>query len=220
MRRQGFTPQGFTLIELLVVIAIIAILAAILFPVFARAREKARQSSCLSNTKQIMASILMYSQDYDDIYPMVAIANTRWTPPAGGAEVVGDMSWPICLRPYMRNTQVFNCPSVSTAWNGNGNTDDIQYGYNDRLSGVAQAKFTYVSELCCIADGGTGPNCELGCTDSDCRNDIALTRHNEGANIGFADGHCKWLQGSNVPADTYDGSGSSTMTKFWDPMCM
>ncbi len=220
--------QGFTLIELLVVIAIIAILAAILFPVFARAREKARQSSCLSNTKQIMASVLMYSQDYDDIYPMVAIANTRWTPPAGGAEVVGDMPWPICLRPYIRNTQIFNCPSassvwhgdVSTAWRGDASTHDIQYGYNDRLSGVAQAKFTYVSELCCIADGGTGSNCELDCTDINCRHDIALTRHNEGANIGFADGHCKWVRGSNVPADTYDGSDSSTMTEFWDPTCM
>ena len=60
--------RGFTLIELLVVIAIIAILAAILFPVFARAREKARQTSCLSNMKQISLSVLMYAQDYDDIY--------------------------------------------------------------------------------------------------------------------------------------------------------
>jgi prepilin-type N-terminal cleavage/methylation domain-containing protein/prepilin-type processing-associated H-X9-DG protein len=217
---QGFSAQAFTLIELLVVIAIIAILAAILFPVFARAREKARQSSCLSNTKQIMASILMYSQDYDDIYPLAVIANTRWTPPAGGTEVIGDMPWPICLSPYINNTQIFNCPSVSTAWRGDAITDDIQYGYNDRISGVAQAKFTYVSELCCIADGGSGPNCELDCTDGDCRNDIALTRHNEGANIGFADGHCKWLRGSNVPADTYDGSDSATMTRFWDPTCM
>jgi len=60
------TRKGFTLIELLVVIAIIAILAAILFPVFARAREKARSSSCLSNTKQIVLAILMYAQDYDE----------------------------------------------------------------------------------------------------------------------------------------------------------
>src|SRR5882724_457674 len=64
--------QGFTLIELLVVIAIIAILAAILFPVFAQAREKARQTSCLSNNKQIGLAVLMYAQDYDEYYPMGA----------------------------------------------------------------------------------------------------------------------------------------------------
>src|SRR5437879_5589180 len=62
-------PMGFTLIELLVVIAIIAILAAILFPVFAQAREKARQSSCISNNKQVALATMMYSQDYDELYP-------------------------------------------------------------------------------------------------------------------------------------------------------
>ena len=72
MRRQG-SPRGFTLIELLVVIAIIAILAAILFPVFAQAREKARQATCLSNLKQLSLGVLMYVQDYDEQFP----------PPAG-----------------------------------------------------------------------------------------------------------------------------------------
>ncbi|MBC7807537.1 MAG: prepilin-type N-terminal cleavage/methylation domain-containing protein, partial [Akkermansiaceae bacterium] len=68
-RNQGRVKSGFTLIELLVVIAIIAILAAILFPVFAQAREKARQISCLSNQKQIGIAMMMYVQDYDETYP-------------------------------------------------------------------------------------------------------------------------------------------------------
>ena len=84
--------SGFTLIELLVVIAIIAILAAILFPVFAKAREKARQSSCLSNVKQIMLGVLQYCQDYDENLP---IGTSYWYAPDGGgaASRTDPMPW-------------------------------------------------------------------------------------------------------------------------------
>jgi prepilin-type N-terminal cleavage/methylation domain-containing protein/prepilin-type processing-associated H-X9-DG protein len=99
--------KGFTLIELLVVIAIIAILAAILFPVFARAREKARQSACLSNCKQIGTGLMMYVQDYDETYP------GRWTgwydPPV--TPIRAYVSWRVLIQPYVKNVQVFACPS-------------------------------------------------------------------------------------------------------------
>lgn len=110
---------AFTLIELLVVIAIIAILAAILFPVFAQAREKARQSSCLSNTKQIGLAAMMYVQDYDEYLP-----ETGWvgpcsspTPDANGYFAVGDIyfsgvfSFPMASAPYIKSWQIFTCPS-------------------------------------------------------------------------------------------------------------
>src|SRR6266480_7474120 len=86
------TKQGFTLIELLVVIAIIAILAAILFPVFAQAREKARQASCLSNNKQYATATLMYLQDYDETYPMNAYLN---------GTCVATFYWAVA--PYVKN---------------------------------------------------------------------------------------------------------------------
>jgi prepilin-type N-terminal cleavage/methylation domain-containing protein/prepilin-type processing-associated H-X9-DG protein len=106
---------GFTLIELLVVIAIIAILAAILFPVFAQAREKARATSCLSNTKQISLGFAMYNQDYDEGFP--ATVSERQAP-AGTpdtAEARAPFSIQNILYPYTKNTGIFKCPS-GPAW--------------------------------------------------------------------------------------------------------
>ena len=104
--------EGFTLIELLVVIAIIAILAAILFPVFARARENARKTTCLSNLKQIGASVQMYIQDYDEMMP---IGCSYWYAPGGGgaASRTDPQIWSDLLQPYSKNTRLFVCPSDS-----------------------------------------------------------------------------------------------------------
>src|ERR1044071_2326782 len=93
------TRKAFTLIELLVVIAIIALLAAILFPVFARARENARRASCQSNLKEIALGIKQYIQDYDERYPLDDSADTN---------VVG---WAYVIQPYMKSEQIFQCPS-------------------------------------------------------------------------------------------------------------
>src|SRR5262249_52304866 len=116
-RRPGMSRRhGFTLIELLVVIAIIAILAAILFPVFAQAREKARASACLSNTKQIALSLYLYVQDYDETTPGGCFANFGCPIDENGKKSATNFTalWP--LRPYIKNDQVLICPSV-TGWN-------------------------------------------------------------------------------------------------------
>jgi prepilin-type N-terminal cleavage/methylation domain-containing protein/prepilin-type processing-associated H-X9-DG protein len=126
---------GFTLIELLVVIAIIAILAAILFPVFAQAREKARAISCLSNTKQISLSWNMYLQDYDEQMVPHQQPNT-------GDPLDGTYWWPKLLDPYTKSWQIYHCPDSSdpgniwgagpNAWWGNWQQDStIGYNYLD-----------------------------------------------------------------------------------------
>src|SRR5687767_11115993 len=104
---------GFTLIELLVVIAIIAILAAILFPVFAQARDKARQTQCLSNARQIGNALMMYVQDYDETFFHQAPYNQRIDVGAGfwGPSYSTNVRWPFAHMPYLKSHQVFACPS-------------------------------------------------------------------------------------------------------------
>jgi prepilin-type N-terminal cleavage/methylation domain-containing protein/prepilin-type processing-associated H-X9-DG protein len=117
--------HAFTLIELLVVIAIIAILAAILFPVFAQAREKARQTTCLSNQKQIGLGILMYSQDYDELYPLAKIQSVAggawsggyvttppdWRTPTAANVAFRSLFWANSIQPYLKNGDLYKCPS-------------------------------------------------------------------------------------------------------------
>jgi prepilin-type N-terminal cleavage/methylation domain-containing protein/prepilin-type processing-associated H-X9-DG protein len=99
------SPSGFTLIELLVVIAIIAILAAILFPVFAKAREKARQISCLSNEKQLGLAILQYTQDYDERYPVAQFCANN-----GCYNGTPNSIWPEIISSYVKDYAVYGCP--------------------------------------------------------------------------------------------------------------
>ncbi len=125
--RAARARSGFTLIELLVVIAIIAILAAILFPVFAQAREKGRQASCSSNLRQIGMAILQYVQDYDERYPMAFY---------GFSASQNTLAWPELAQPYLKNTGVLVCPSFAQA-NGAppGTRFPVTYGYNYYIGG-------------------------------------------------------------------------------------
>ena len=106
--------HGFTLIELLVVIAIIAILAAILFPVFAKAREKARQASCQSNEKQIGLGLIQYIQDNDETFPGGAIPGAVAYPPGGGGGTGAGAGWAGEISPYVKSPQLFKCPDDNT----------------------------------------------------------------------------------------------------------
>lgn len=145
---KGHAQKGFTLIELLVVIAIIAILAAILFPVFAQARESARTSSCASNLKQTALAVMQYIQDYDERF---VAAEYEMAPGSAGYNVADrpwgpwralHIGWDKAVQPYTKNHQIFHCPSASDGPDiNNGTVDDSartganQYFLNKQLAG-------------------------------------------------------------------------------------
>lgn len=206
--------RGFTLIELLVVIAIIAILAAILFPVFARAREKARQSSCSSNVKQISLGCMMYAQDYDE-------RNTiGWYSDANA----GCHTYRVDIMPYVKNWQLFTCPSHSET------TGCQSYGWNPNLCSQKLAAIQQPASVCMISEAagwdlpvpgspgdpeswgrpvrgshwqfgwpGTPQFDGTGCNPCVRRPYVA---HSGGLNVGYADGHVKFLKGTVVVTDT------------------
>jgi prepilin-type N-terminal cleavage/methylation domain-containing protein/prepilin-type processing-associated H-X9-DG protein len=119
--------NGFTLIELLVVIAIIAILAAILFPVFAQAREKARAIACMSNVKQIGTAMQMYTQDYDDTLPEPGLGGVfrNATNTGLGQLYMGILPFHLAVQPYAKNYQLFGCPSDDKKQNASVNRTGI-----------------------------------------------------------------------------------------------
>jgi prepilin-type N-terminal cleavage/methylation domain-containing protein len=180
--------RGFTLIELLVVIAIIAILAAILFPVFAKAREKARQTQCLNNARQIAVAVAMYAQDNDEMML-----------PDSGQE-----AWSVVLVPYNGPT-IYDCPSKT----GRGSNTTPEYGFNSDLFGLAMGEFYNPAQTVVLADlnmSSKGANYAINDPDVD----IDL-RHNTGAVLACGDGHVGF-----VPKDKTNTYADSLIFKgYW-----
>ncbi|MCC7491605.1 MAG: DUF1559 domain-containing protein [Fimbriimonadaceae bacterium] len=226
--RDSMRRRGFTLIELLVVIAIIAILAAILFPVFAKAREKARQSSCASNEKQLALAFQQYKQDYDEKWP--AVYNDH-----GGAM---RRIWGEVIVPYIKSNQIYACPSanIDTATNiqntryqmnmahgwcwPEGTTQDgnaYQYPISDSQI-AAPAEFQLLLESSNAwwnhwLPGQGGWNNTTTDTNGlilvGVLSERTYPRHNGGCNVAFVDGHVKWSSTNSMTAP------NATVNRAW-----
>lgn len=223
MNKHLLRRRGFTLIELLVVIAIIAILAAILFPVFAQAREAARKTQCLSNTKQIGTAYMLYLQDFDETFPPHV---TERTAPSGTPDTAvarAPFSYKTKLLPYTKNDGIFKCPSApawpavgpgqwfSTDYGNNHNEANLptasqqawyqanpDFGFNETttLAGISQpARFILVADAG-RADGtpSRGGMYPQPWVFDNTTQGRFLPRHQGGGNIAYADGHAKWTR--------------------------
>jgi prepilin-type N-terminal cleavage/methylation domain-containing protein/prepilin-type processing-associated H-X9-DG protein len=198
--------RAFTLIELLVVIAIIAILAAILFPVFAQAREKARAISCLSNSKEIGLGIIQYTQDYDEMMPME-------TNPSSYAPYDTE------IMPYVKSIQIFRCPDDSSGnnparsyaanldWNNKGGARAAETPFSNTLAAeTSPATSIMLAER---QQAGCGTVGGIGCADTFPDNGLAVvhTSSTQG-NYTFCDGHSKSVR----PQMTYEVGSPSVWT--------
>jgi len=275
------TRAAFTLIELLVVIAIIAILAAILFPVFAQAREKARATSCLSNHKQWTGGFLQYIQDYDETFPLampyreglspawrwqqIVPVPADWRPGSAAGYIAGNQSvWANSLYVYLKSYGVYTCPSGLEADPFVGGLDGeyastpnkqlplVSYTFNGLLHQGTQASVNVPANLPMIWEGNgtdaykgwitSNPNLRCDGPNNDCvyrpylkgsntrdpgnggrglmfgSDTQSMWVHTKGLNIGYSDGHVKWIPTGRVTSANYTSASAPTTDAYRDPM--
>ncbi|MBQ7257095.1 MAG: DUF1559 domain-containing protein [Abditibacteriota bacterium] len=235
--------KGFTLIELLVVIAIIAILAAILFPVFAQAREKARQASCLSNCKQIGTALQLYVDDWDETIPggviyniadVSGIVTSSDFPMYSFQEVdywgnYGQLNWATwmdALFPYVKNINIYKCPSGKKNIAGYGANPWLWGGYTKVCSSAASplclGEISNSSQFIFIGDGFQTDTAIHGTIEPLIYNvfPTQCARHLDGANFAFADGHAKYHKRTSEICKSWNGATITywgDFNNYWKP---
>ena len=222
--------KGFTLIELLVVIAIIAILAAILFPAFARARENARKTACLSNLKQLGLGFEQYKQDYDGRFPGAGQFQ-KWTndghwvkgtaaasmTDSAGAYTSGTANVENgALFPYVKSNQIYICPSIP-----DGKLKRLSYTMSCALGGASESAITESSSIVLLDDEQSNNDGYFYAVNNQNSTDQMTKIHNGGGNLLFADGHAKYFNFNSFPINSSaDGlllkSRTSGSPRFYD----
>ena len=203
MNHSNWQRRGFTVWQVVIVLGILALLAAVLFPIFfVRGHPPNRRASCLTNLKQIMLGVKQYVQDYDGKYPLVVSGPRNSSGKAGDYSAFG---WADAIYPYVKSTQIFQCPSEETAPT---TVDALQpqytdYWFNARASGVSEKQVWEPAQILLLGDGNDGTDLtnaryHLMSIPAKWRGDVKspLYRHTETANFAFADGHVKSLKGS------------------------
>jgi prepilin-type N-terminal cleavage/methylation domain-containing protein/prepilin-type processing-associated H-X9-DG protein len=217
MHNAARRKSGFTLIELLVVIAIIAILAAILFPVFARARENARRAGCQSNLKQISLGMMQYTQDYDEKFPgyYTDLNDSNSYTFSDPVVANSDKGWTEMLQPYLKSTQILQCPSESTpppvvTSNGlgfsdyfmNANVGGRRVGIDleqPTAGGATLAQLQAPALTVMNGDGGAyNSENQMANWPYDAADPGMYRRHLGGNNFAFCDGHVKWFRPEKI----------------------
>ncbi len=201
--------RGFTLIELLVVIAIISILASILFPVFSRARSKARGTACQSNMRQLAIAIRMYADDYDEVLPLWSLVGGS---PTSSAPSVHPFTWDEQTLPYYTNKNLLYCPENPFGRNLRS------YALPRYISGVYAGRLPNPVATVLLFEKGqyqfgawrdaTGENVRQSHTSEGQPGYSEAPFHNEGKNFAFVDGHVKWVGTSAGPFAAAHRSGA------------
>jgi prepilin-type processing-associated H-X9-DG protein len=188
--------RAFTLVEFLIIVGVLLVIAAILFPIFARARRTDRKSSCSSNLKQISLGFRQYTQDYDENYPPVVASAQS-----------GYFGWADLLQPYLKSTMIYQCPSEENDVKGSnprasGYTD---YWMNARVAGRKLEELTHIDKTLICGDGNAGAD------PTDARYALhtfpqewlapSYNRHLEGLNYAFVDGQVKWYKPTAIRLD-------------------